>query len=225
VKLTGAAHVPITFDTGAGFEGQPATGFSVSFTVTVNVQVCVLLDASVAVTTTVVAPTLNELPDAGKAALVTPAQLSEDDGKVNVTGAAHVPVTFDTGAGFIGQAATGASVSFTVTVNVQVTELEEASVVVTVTVVVPTVNELPETGEATAPTPGQLSVGESVNVTGAAHVPVTFDTGAGFAGQPATGFSVSFTVTVNVQVTELEEASVVVTVTVVAPTVNELPEA
>ena len=45
------------------------------------------------------------------------------------------------------------------------------------------------------------------------------------AGQIATGFSLSVTVTVNVQLDELPEGSVAVAVTVVVPIGNELPEA
>ena len=44
--------------------------------VTVNVQVAVLPDASVAVAVTVVVPTGNKLPDAGIDKTVTPGQLS-----------------------------------------------------------------------------------------------------------------------------------------------------
>ena len=57
--------------------GQFAVGFSLSFTVTVNEQVPVLLEASVAVQFTVVVPAANLLPEAGVQETVAPAQLSE----------------------------------------------------------------------------------------------------------------------------------------------------
>ena len=51
-------------------------GGCVSTTVTVKLQLAVLLDASVAVQVTVVVPTLNGEPDAGLQVNVTPGQLS-----------------------------------------------------------------------------------------------------------------------------------------------------
>ena len=56
--------------------GQAMTGFSVSLTVTVNVQLAVLLDASVAVQVTVVVPVGKVEPDAGEQLAVDPGQLS-----------------------------------------------------------------------------------------------------------------------------------------------------
>src|SRR5437764_13429218 len=110
----------------------------------------------------------------------------------------------------------GFSVSFAVTVKVQVLVLPEASVAVQVTVVVPLAKLEPEAGEQLVVTPGQLSLAVGLKVTVCAQVP-----GAGlvkiFAGQVIVGFSVSFTVTVKVQVLVLLEASVAVQVTVVVP--------
>ena len=54
----------------------------------------VFMEASVAVTVTVVVPTANVLPLAGTAALVTPGQLSEGDGSMKVTTALHWPMSF-----------------------------------------------------------------------------------------------------------------------------------
>ena len=54
----------------------PIFGFSVSLTVTVNVQLWVLADVSVAVQVTVIVPCGNVDPDAGEQATVTPGQLS-----------------------------------------------------------------------------------------------------------------------------------------------------
>jgi hypothetical protein len=57
IQLTTALHVVIS-------EGQPAnTGYSESVTTTSNEQLDTLLDASVAVTVTVVVPTGNKTPD------------------------------------------------------------------------------------------------------------------------------------------------------------------
>ena len=52
------------------------TGFSVSFTVTVNEQLAVLVEASVAVAVTVVTPFGNVLPDGGTPSIEVPGQLS-----------------------------------------------------------------------------------------------------------------------------------------------------
>jgi hypothetical protein len=57
-------------------DGQTATGFSLSWTVTVKVQVAVLETASVAVPVTVVVPLLKVAPLGGTDEVVTPAQLS-----------------------------------------------------------------------------------------------------------------------------------------------------
>ena len=56
--------------------GQVITGFSVSLTVTVNVQLAVLPDASVAVLVTVVVPFGKVEPEGGLLTTVTPGQLS-----------------------------------------------------------------------------------------------------------------------------------------------------
>ncbi len=56
------------------------------------------------------------------------------------------------------QVTEGASVSFTVTVKLQVAALPEASVAVAVTEEVPTANTLPEAGLRATVTPGQLSL-------------------------------------------------------------------
>ena len=58
------------------FAGHVTAGACVSCTVTVNVQVPVLAEASVAVHVTVVAPTGKVEPDAGTHATVDPGQLS-----------------------------------------------------------------------------------------------------------------------------------------------------
>jgi hypothetical protein len=68
-----------------------------------------------------------------------------------------------------GQVIVGGCVSFTVTVNVQAETLPAASVAVEVTVVVPIGKKLPEAGELTTVTPGQLSVAGTVKDTFAPH--------------------------------------------------------
>ena len=55
---------------------QAMAGFSLSATVTVNVQLSLLPDASVATDLTVVVPLLNVEPDEGVDTRVTPGQLS-----------------------------------------------------------------------------------------------------------------------------------------------------
>jgi hypothetical protein len=82
---------------------------------------------------------------------------------------------------------TGASVSFTVTLNEQVAVFPEASVAVQVTVFVPIGNVLPEEGAHKTVTPGQLSVADAVNVTAAPHTPGSLLTVI-FDGQVITGF-------------------------------------
>ena len=74
--MTTAEHVPVAAATVIG-AGHVATGACVSCTVTVNEQLLVLFDASVAVQLTVVAPTGKVEPDAGVHTTVVPGQLSE----------------------------------------------------------------------------------------------------------------------------------------------------
>jgi len=64
------------------FAGQVIDGACVSFTVTVNVHVAVLLDVSVAVHVTVVTPFVNTVPLAGTQLAVAPGQLSVGVGVV-----------------------------------------------------------------------------------------------------------------------------------------------
>ena len=59
------------------FAGQVIVGGCVSFTVTVNVQLALLLDASATLQETVVVPFANDDPDAGaQIGVPTPGQLS-----------------------------------------------------------------------------------------------------------------------------------------------------
>jgi hypothetical protein len=88
--------------------------------VTLNEQVAVLPDASVAVHVTVVVPTGNGVPDGGTHATVTPGQLSEATGGGNVP-TAVVAIGQEAGATAVtgaGQVMAGGCVSTTVTVKV-----------------------------------------------------------------------------------------------------------
>src|SRR5438105_3773281 len=102
--------------------------------------------------------------------------------------------------------------ALTVTVNEPEAVLPDASCAVQLTVVTPAGNTEPEGGLQVTLTPGQLSVALAAKLTTAEDWPhgtlVTM-----FAGQVTTGFSVSFTVTVKLQV----EPSPAVQLTVVVP--------
>ena len=117
--------------------------------VTVNEQVAVLPDASVAVQVTVVVPTGSGEPDGGTHTVVTPGQLSVAGGAGKLTTLLVVASQGPPGAGggvttvmLVGQMIIGGSVSLTVTVNEQV----GPAVVVQVTVVVPLGKEEPAGG-------------------------------------------------------------------------------
>jgi formaldehyde-activating enzyme involved in methanogenesis len=131
-----------------------------SFTVTVNEQVPVLLLASIAVQLTVVVPAANAEPEAGEQEIVAPAQLSEAVAEY-VTTALQRPGSLFTEM-LAGQVAVGFSLSYTVTVNEQVPVLLLASVAVQLTVVVPAANVEPEAGEQEIVAPAQLSEAKAV---------------------------------------------------------------
>ena len=114
--------------------------------------------------------------------------------------------------------------SFTVTVNEQLAVFPDVSVAVAVTVVVPFGNVDPDGGAATTVTPGQLSVAVTANVTTAEHRFGSFALVI-FAGQVITGGCVSFTVTVNEQLAEFDEASSTLQLIVVVPFGKVDPEA
>jgi len=104
-------------------------------TVTRKLPLLTLPAASVAVQVTVVMPLLNELPLAGTQACVTAGQLSVAEAE-KITLLAQPPPGVVTTMGD-GQEIIGASVSLTVTVNVQALVLPLASVAMQVTVVTP----------------------------------------------------------------------------------------
>ena len=127
---------------------------------------------------------------------------------------------------FAGHTIVGGVVSFTVTVNEHIAVFGvgvAVSVAVHVTVVTPSGNVEPDGGTHTAVTPGQLSVAVGAYVATAVHAGPADK--VWFAGQVIVGGSVSFTVTVNVHVAMLLDASVAVHVTVVTPFAKAVPEA
>ena len=128
-----------------------------STTVTVNEQVAVFPDASVAIAVTVVVPFGKVDPDAGLATTATPGQLS-----LAVTVKLTTAEQRFAAAGtliFAGHVITGGWVSFTVTVNEQLDEFPAASLTPQVTVVVPLGKVDPDAGlQVGLPTPGQLSL-------------------------------------------------------------------
>ena len=143
--------------------GHEATGACVSLTVTVNEQLLVLFEASVAVHVTVEAPIAKSDPDSGEHTTVVPGQLSDVVGSANFTVAPHTFASFDT-VMFAGHVIVGAVVSVTVTVKVHVVSglFADASVAVHVTVVTPTGNVAPDPGTHVTVAPGQLSVDVAV---------------------------------------------------------------
>jgi hypothetical protein len=125
------------------------------------------------------------------------------------------------------QVITGASVSFTVTVNVQVDVLTPSDAV-TVTVVTP---DGKLCGDVIVVAPilyvivgdaVQLSVAVATKLSNAVHTPGSLFVTI-FAGHVSTGAVPSITVTLNVQVAVLPEPSIAVHVTAVVPTGKVLP--
>ena len=114
--------------------------------------------------------------------------------------------------------------SFTVTVKLHAAVLPWMSVAVATTVVVPTANVLPLAAASTIEAIPQLSEAVAAKVTTADQLPASLLT-LMLAGQVTTGASVSFTVTVKVQLTALPDGSVAVAVTVVLPCANTDPGA
>jgi hypothetical protein len=159
----------------------------VSLIVTVNMQLPVFDDESVAVQLTVVTPFGKVEPEAGTQVGVSePSQLSVAV-EVKVTATEHIPAGEFITIGD-GQVTTGASSSLTVTVNIQLPVFDDESVAVQLTVVTPFGKVEPEAGVQTGVSePSQLSVAVAVKFTTAEHallsVPVTmgegqFNTGA-----------------------------------------------
>jgi hypothetical protein len=204
------------------FGGQTIVGGSQSFTVTVNVQLDVLPEASVAVTVTVEVPTGKAEPEAGLATTLKPAQLSVPVA-TKFTTAEHWPGALHT-VTLAGHCTVGFSQSFTVTVKEHCWLLPEASVAVTTTVVVPIGKVEPEAGLATTVGAPQLSAPVAVKFTTAPQLPASAHV-VTFAGHWTVGASQSVIVTVNEQVEVRPAASVATTLTVVVPSGKVEPEA
>jgi hypothetical protein len=182
-----------------------------------NVQLFVLPLASVATEVTSVPPTGKAEPLGGVlVTLITPPQLSEAV-TLKVTLLEHRPAAALT-VMFAGHMITGAWVSRTVTVNVQVLVLPAASIAVLVTTVVPTRNDEPLGGTLTITgVPGQLSVPVTVKVTLLEHWPGAVLT-VMLAGQLMLGGCVSRTMTRCWQKLVLPLVSVTIQVTTFVPT-------
>jgi hypothetical protein len=125
-------------------------------TVTENVQVLGLSEASVAVQVTRVTPKSKQVPDGGSHTNSTPGQLSLTLGS-KVSTAQHFSASTGV-AMFAGHTIDGAWPSFTVTKKVQELVFSAASEAVQVTVVAPTGKNDPEAGTQSTVAPGQLSV-------------------------------------------------------------------
>jgi hypothetical protein len=149
-------------------------GAVLSLTVTVNVQVAVLPEPSVATLVTVVVPVLKKLPEAGVETTLTVPQLSVAV-TLKLTVAPQLPEAEATDI-FCGQVITGKVVSTTVTTKLQLVELPNVSVATLVTVVLPTGNTLPDAGVETIVT-GELHVlAVTLKFTVAPQVPTSLET-------------------------------------------------
>jgi hypothetical protein len=158
-------------------------------------QVAVLPAASVTTNVFVVVPTGNAEPLAKPAvcAMLEPGQLSLN-GTLYVTTAVHKPASLFTVI-LLGHVKVGFSLSFTVTVKLQVAVLPAASVTTNVFVVVPLGNAEPLAKPAVCAMlePGQLSLNGTLYVTTAVHKPASLFTVI-LLGHVKVGFSLSFTI-------------------------------
>jgi hypothetical protein len=144
-KLTVAPEGPVASVTIG--PGRLMTGGVVSFTVTSNDALPVLLCWSVALHVTLVVPSGKVLPEAGaQEAGTLPSTMSVADAEPNVTTAPEGPVA-SAAAGAEGGVTVGGVVSVTVTVNCMLAGSLFESVAVHVTVVLSTAKVLPEAGE------------------------------------------------------------------------------
>jgi len=173
LNVATASHLPMAVFS-VRSAGQETTGRSLSFTVTVNEQVCSLLLVSRAVQTTVLVPLAKRVPEAGTQVVEKTLQLS-DAITENVTAASQRPPSVKVTM-FVGQAITGFSRSCTVTLKVQRFVLPLESVATQVTVAEPTEKRVPEAGEQTNVAPAQLSLKAGVNETTASQRPVSAGT-------------------------------------------------
>jgi hypothetical protein len=190
------------------------TGAILSITVTTALHVETFPDASVAVNVTIFGP-MSEQVNVVLEALKLKLQLSDDPLLISAVVIDAVPEAFKyTVAGL--QSTTGAMLSTTVTVVLQVAVLPEASVTVNTTVLAPlfvqSKLDLDALNEKVQLSDEPLLISAVV----IDAVPEAFKyTVAGL--QSATGAMLSTTVTVVLQVAVLPEASVTVNITVLAP--------
>jgi hypothetical protein len=198
---------------------QLAIGAVLSKTVTVAVQVAVLLLGSVTVSVTVFAPLFEQVKSVWLSDRLTPQASVE----LLFTAAAVVlplPVASSVTVTFW-QMATGAVLSMTVTVAVQVAVLLLGSVTVSVTVLAPLLEQVKEVWLSDRLTPQAsedplfTAAAVVLPLPPASKVTVTF-------WQLATGAVLSITVTVAVQVEALLLPSVAVRVTVFAPLLEQV---
>ena len=170
LKSPTAVHFPVVVFR-ARSEGQEIAGRSLSFTVTLNEQVCSLPLPSRAVQATEFVPLAKRVPGGGTQVVDATLQLSEADTE-NVTAASQRPPSVKVTM-FVGHVITGFSRSCTVTAKVQRLVLPLASVATQVTVVEPTDKRVPEGGEQTSVAPAQLSLKAGANEPTASQRPVS----------------------------------------------------
>ena len=153
------------------FVGQVIEGGWLSFTVTVNEQVCSLPLVSRAVQATVVTPLAKRVPEGG--AQVVEARLQLSDGLTEkLTAASQRPASVEATI-LAGHVITGFSRSCTVTVKLQRLVFPLPSVATQVTVVSPMLNRVPEAGEHTTVVPAQLSLTVGEKETAASQRPAS----------------------------------------------------
>jgi len=193
-----------------------AVGSTLSSTVTVAVQVEEFPLTSVTVNVTVFAPTFEQLNVAGETVIVPIPQASELPLSTSPAAIVTVPAALSWTVIFW-QTATGAVLSITVTLAVQVEEFPFTSVTISVTTLLPSLAQVNDEGET-----------ESEAIPHASELPLLICVAVMFAVPPAdkitlmlwqsaVGGVTSLTVTVAVQVDEFPFTSVTVSVTVFAP--------
>ena len=213
-----AVQVNVTLPVPAVAVGQLGVAGAVAVTITLNEQLAVLPDASVAVQVTVVVPCAKAEPLAGVQLEVTPEQLSLTVG-ANVTTAVLLQVLVVI---LAGQAIVGAVVSLTVTVNEQLLVPPPVSMAVQVTGVVPLANVEPFVGVQVVVTdPPQALLPVTVHLTTCeqevAVVLVVMLPGQAMVGS---GFC---SATVKLQELVLPQSSTAVQVTLVLPAMKPTP--
>ena len=161
MKLTAAEHFPGSVPR-TTLAGQPIAGACVSITITVNEPAAELFEVSLTEQFTVVVPFANSEPDGGvQIGVRAPPQLSPAVA-VYVTTAVQRLASVECVMS-VGSVNVGASISSTVTVKEQFSELPAISLTEQFTVVVPFANAEPDGGEHIGVRgPSQLSVAVAV---------------------------------------------------------------